>query len=243
MKKLISVLVVLTMALATSGCETDQERELRLERNHQVKMAKIESGQDAIEQEMLHERKMAYIQRPVAPGSYIDYRGNTAYGYWDDGYWVWNNPQSRYAMESRSYVDYQIATGVVVGAVLTQAMWNSNNRGGWKNTSITVNNYTTVNGKTMTKAAYKAKTKKLNKKLSKNKKTSPAVSKTTGNKESKWSKTRTKSSYADKKPSNIHKKNSHKSSIRKSDKRVTRKPPVKTQKKRKPQKTKSSRKY
>ena len=126
MKKLISTLLVSLLVLTTSACESDQEKETRLERAHQIKMAKINSGQDAVEQEMRHERSLAYIQRPVAPGSYIDYRGNPSYGYWNNGSWAWNNPQSQYAMQSRQYVDYQMATGVLATAVLTQSMWNNN---------------------------------------------------------------------------------------------------------------------
>ncbi len=62
-----------------------------------------------------HEARMGYIQRPVAPGNYIDYRGNPNHGYWNhNGNWVWNDPRSGYATQSRNYVDYQISTGVTI---------------------------------------------------------------------------------------------------------------------------------
>ncbi len=70
----------LIVLITLTACESASEKELRLERAHQIKMAKIANGQDAIEQEMRHERSLAYIQRPVAPGSCIDYRGNPSYG-------------------------------------------------------------------------------------------------------------------------------------------------------------------
>jgi hypothetical protein len=159
MKKLLSTLLITACALLASGCESDNERQVRLDREHQIKLAKISSGQDVIEQEMRHERSMAYIQRPVAPGAYTDYRGNTQYGYWNSGSWAWNNPQSPYAMQSRQYVDYQMATGVVATAVLTQALFNSNNSSGWQQKNVTVNNYTSTTGKPIDKATYTTRNK------------------------------------------------------------------------------------
>lgn len=197
MKKLINILLISTMALTISACESDQERELRLDREHEIRLAKINNGQDAIEQEQRHERSLAYIQRPVSPGNYIDYRGNSSYGYWDSGSWAWNNPQSQYAMQSRQYVDYQMATGVLATAVLTQSMWNSSNSGGWKKTNVTVNNYTSTSGKTISKSAYTAKNKAIAKsakaKAKSKKKTVVVTKKPAG----KWdSKRTTKPTYA-----------------------------------------------
>lgn len=167
MKNFYKALLVPLVIFSVSACESASEKELRLERNYQIKMAKIANGQDAIEQEMRHERSLAYIQRPIAPGSYIDYRGNSSYGYWQNGGWLWNDPQSSYAMQSRQYVDYQMATGVLTTAVLTQALWNSNHSSGWQSTNVTVNNYTSTDGKTISKAKYKKRNKSIARKRNK----------------------------------------------------------------------------
>lgn len=184
-------LVVTTTFL--TGCESDEERKLRLEREHEIKMAKIQSGQYAIERDQEHERRMAFIQRdqdiiqheqrmayiqrpvmPIAPGNYIDYRGNLDYGYWGPLGWTWHDPDSAYAIQSRRYVDYQIATGVLAAGYLSHALtrdrWERENRGGWKKTTVVVNNYTSVKGETLSKRQYDSNYKKAEVKQNKWKK-------------------------------------------------------------------------
>ena len=166
-----------------SGCESAEEKQLRLERAHEIKMAKIASGQDALEDEREHERRMAYIQRPVmpvAPGSYVDYRGNLDYGHWGLLGWVWHDRDSSYAIQSRRYVDYQISTGYYDDDYLdrpyTRSRFDSTHKNGWQKTNITVNNYTSTSGKTLTKAQYSSNLKKAEVKNTKWKKEKKAQS-------------------------------------------------------------------
>lgn len=190
---MILMSVIAFMAVTSlSGCETADEAEHR----RSIERLKVANGQDAIEQEMRHERSMAYIQRPIAPGSYIDYRGNTQHGYWQNGHWMWNDPQSRYAVASGHYVDYGMATGSLTTAALTYALFSRNNSNGWTHTEVTVNNYTSVDNEVISKEKYNKRNKSLTKKKKaqdrKRKaakaKSPKTVSKSTGTKkvDSKW---------------------------------------------------------
>lgn len=201
---MVVVSVIAFMAVTSlSGCESASEKELRLDREHEIRMQREDNGSAEASRERSHERSLAYIQRPVAPGSYIDYRGNTNHGYWNNGSWAWNNPQSSYASESRQYVDYGLATGVLATAVLTQALFSNNNSDGWQKSNVTVNNYTSVDNKVISKEKFNKRDSVLAKKKLKAKsvraktktvKREPAktVNKSTGiKKDSKWDSKRT----------------------------------------------------
>jgi hypothetical protein len=258
MKRLLNIALIASVVLFTTACETDEERELRLDRQHEIKMAKIESGQDAMEQEMRHERNLAYIQRPVAPGNYTDYRGNSSYGYWNSGSWMWNDPNSHYASQSRHYVDYNMSMGVLGTAVLTQALFNSNNSNGWQKTEVNVNNYTSISGDKIDKTKYNKNLKKADKKVKKQKKyvaknktnKSPVSVKATPKPKGKWDSKRTKpSKYAsngfNKKFADNSKKSkakANKSSYSKTTKTTKTKVKYKPKKKTKKQSSKSNRK-
>jgi len=202
---LMSVLAFMAVTSLT-GCESSEEKELRLDREHEIRMAREENGSAEASRERSHERSLAYIQRPIAPGNYIDYRGNLSHGYWNSGSWMWNDPRSGYATQSSHYVDYQMSMGLLSTAVLTQALFNRNNSGGWQSTNVQVNNYTSISGKTISKKKYKKRNKSLTKKkkaqAKKRKKLKAkqpkTVSKSTGiKKDDKWkSKRDTKSTYA-----------------------------------------------
>lgn len=166
-KRMAPFVLALGLIAVLSGCESDEEKQLRLERAHEVKMAKIASGQDALEDERAHERRMAYIQRPVmpvAPGAYVDYRGNLDYGSWGLFGWTWHDRESSYAIQSRRYVDYQISTGYYDDDYLdrpyTRERFRTTHSNGWKKTNITVNNYTSVKGETLSKSQYASNVKK-----------------------------------------------------------------------------------
>lgn len=162
MKRLL-VLLGLSAALVLTGCGKSEEDK---QREHEIKLAKIQSGQDLAEKEMSHERQLAYYSqpRPIAPiaaGNYIDYRGNLQYGYWDNfGNWRWNNESSAQAMQTRSYLDYQVATGVLAASALAVALsrddWGRDHRGGWKKQVIVVDKYTSRTGKVISKSEYEA---------------------------------------------------------------------------------------
>lgn len=163
MKKLLLPILAIVVMAGLSGCERSEADK---QRAHEIRMAKIESGQDLKEREMSHQRSMAYygysVPRPigpVAPGAYIDYRGNPAYGYWGaSGFWHWNDPTGLYAMQTRNYLNYQVATGVMtaalVGAALSRDDWDRDNRGGWSERNVTVNKYYSKDGKEISKNEY-----------------------------------------------------------------------------------------
>lgn len=184
----VTIMILFCSTTLLTGCESDEEKASRVEHERIVEIAKLNNGQYAIEKEQEHERRMAYIERPrmpVAPGSYIDYRGNTMYGSWDIfGNWVWHDRNSLYATQSRRYVDYQISTGALATGYLAHALtrdrWESNHRDGWTKTNITVNNYTSVNGKTLSKEKYNSNLKTAevkNNKWKKDKKTQSTYAK------------------------------------------------------------------
>ena len=249
----VSTSVVLAVVIL-SGCESAEEKELRLDREHEIRMQREMNGSAEASRERSHERSLAYIQRPIAPGSYIDYRGNSSYGYWNNGGWVWNNPQSQYAISSGHYVDYGMATGVLTTAVLSQALFNSNNSNGWQSTNVTVNNYTSTGGKTISKEKYTKRNKRLTKKkkaqakkrkLTKTK-SSKTVNKSTGTKKvNKWeSKRKAKPTYAKGGFQNKFAKNQKKSTYAKNNKSSSKskyKAPAKSTYKKSKPKSKSKR--
>lgn len=165
MKRLLA-LVGLAAALVLTGCGKSEEQ---LQREHEIKLAKIQSGQDLAEKEMDHERKLAYYSqpRPVAPiaaGSYVDYRGNLQYGYWDQlGQWRWHNENSMQATQTRSYLDYQVATGVLAASALAVALsrddWSRDHRSGWKKEVIVVDRATGRDGRSLSQSEYESRSK------------------------------------------------------------------------------------
>lgn len=165
MKRLLA-LVGLAAALVVTGCGKSEEQ---LQREHEIKLAKIQSGQDLAEKEMDHERKLAYYSqpRPVAPiaaGSYVDYRGNLQYGYWDQlGQWRWHNENSMQATQTRSYLDYQVATGVLAASALAVALsrddWSRDHRSGWKKEVIVVDRATGRDGRSLSQSEYESRSK------------------------------------------------------------------------------------
>tara|TARA_B100000700_G_scaffold311500_1_gene393521 strand:+ start:124235 stop:125353 length:1119 start_codon:yes stop_codon:yes gene_type:complete len=165
MKRLLA-LVGLAAALVLTGCGKSEEQ---LQREHEIKLAKIQSGQDLAEKEMAHEQKLAYYSqpRPVAPiaaGNYVDYRGNLQYGYWDTfGNWRWHNEDSVQAAQTRSYLDYQVATGVIAASALAVALsrddWDRKHRGGWKKDVIVVEHATGRDGRTLSQSEYESRAK------------------------------------------------------------------------------------
>lgn len=156
---LVVAFCIIVVGTSLSGCETAEEKELRRARQHELELARIESGYYEQLNKSRHEERMAYYNRPVAPGAYVDYRGNLQYGYWNAfGNWEWHDPNSIYAQQSRNYVSYQIATGVLAASAayaLTRNSWESSNPGGWRTTNVTVNNYTSSEGKSITEADYR----------------------------------------------------------------------------------------
>ena len=165
MKRLLA-LVGLTAALVLTGCGKSEEQ---LQREHEIKLAKIQSGQDLAEKEMEHDRKLAYYSqpRPIAPiaaGSYVDYRGNLQYGYWDTfGNWRWHNENSMQATQTRSYLDYQVATGVLAASALAVALsrddWSRDHRSGWKKEVIVVDRATGRDGRALSQSEYESRSK------------------------------------------------------------------------------------
>jgi hypothetical protein len=187
MKRLLAVFGLATLLILTTGCGSEEDKQ----RAHEIRMAKIESGQALVEEEMDHERRMAYsVPRPTAPiamGTYIDYRGNPAYGHWDIfGNWVWSNPNGMYATQTRHYLDYQVATGVLGAGVLAMALtrdsWDRDHRDGWKSRPVVVKNYISSDGKQISKKEYKKRQATAQKKRDtwkKNKSTYQAKNKST----------------------------------------------------------------
>lgn len=161
MRKILAIVGLATSLLLMSGCDRTEEDK---QRDHEIRMAKIQSGQDLAEGQMHHERQMAYsVPRPIAPigmGTYVDYRGNLQYGNWDAwGNWRWHDQDSMYATQTRSYLDYQVATGVLtataIGIALSRDSWDRDHRDGWQSRPVVVKNYTSSDGKSISKNEYK----------------------------------------------------------------------------------------
>ena len=166
-RRMTPFVLALGLISVLAGCESAEEKRERVAFEREYALEKLRSGQTAIENEQAHERRMAHIQRPVmpvAPGAYVDYRGNVEYGSWTLLGWVWHDRESPYAIQSRRYVDYQIATGYYDDDYLdtpyTQKRWTSTHKNGWKKTNVTVNNYTSVKGETLSASQYKSNVKK-----------------------------------------------------------------------------------
>ena len=162
------MLTALMLTTVLTGCESADEKKLRLDRDFEIRKIEAANGTAAQREENRHERQMAYIQRPVmpiAPGNYIDYRGNATYGSWGLLGWTWYDTDSSYARESRRYVDYQISSGYYSDNYLDQPYsrqrFDNKHQDGWKQTTVVVNNYTSAKGgKPLTEKQFKTNTKK-----------------------------------------------------------------------------------
>lgn len=175
MKRLLVNLALITTTLfgATACTERTAEERMQTERlSHERAMRRIDASEN------VHIAIAERPRGPVSPGNYGSHIGNPLAGYWSYGNWIWNPGLNPYREETNSYYDYRIsvgglAAGALVGA-LDRSSWERNNPRGYQKTTVVVNNYTSVSGKTISKAKFTANNKAAKKKHNKWKKNSDA---------------------------------------------------------------------
>lgn len=162
----IAVSVVASFLLISCG---DPPTEADKQRQHEKEMARMQS-RDA-DRQRNHERQRSQISPsrytpeyvPIEPGTYTNYVGNTSYGSWDsadNGRWRWNDPDSSYARQTRSYYN---STGRGSLNDVTQTRWRSNHTNGWSASANrhVVKSYMDKNGGAISRDEYNRRKREI----------------------------------------------------------------------------------
>ncbi len=163
MKHLSLATIFVSLFLTACGSSHDKCEDAR---DYQGCMQAAEA-----EKERRHEREMARIEnprfnpyavaQPVGPGSYTNYYGNSAHGYYDAfGRWNWYDPSGMYARQTASFM---------IGAGISAALMNSWTRSDYETyrsspsykKTVVVNNYISSDGKKISKDEYTSRKSKF----------------------------------------------------------------------------------